>query len=431
MQPNEFCRFLTSAVLVPVGIVYIFILVDGWRQPMRRMYRIVAAYLVFHILLCVSVYKLTNPAAAARILGTVPILICWALYALLTKYRDGRFLFTVVSVALLMTIIDTLACVAFPYGSPYFLAAKLAVSAAAGAVLRLFCRRPFLQLLHSADQGWVRMTLIPLTFVMCLATAYDLPETIGLGAPNLLTALLLCASTPLVYAALYYFSQTLHAQYQAREDALMLRAQVQALGQRFEQLRVSDRKIHIFRHDLRHYVQLLKASVEAGERGEVEKLLGRMETELGDLSTEGVLHAYTGNSLMDTVLSLYAEQARENGAAFEVRLCMPGGLRADMTELAVVLSNALENALRACSTMPPGAARKLRVYDTPGAPGFFLTVANTFSEAPRFDRKTGLPEATRPGHGYGTQSMAAFAKKYGAALQFDIIDGMFCVSLLF
>lgn len=431
MEPNDFIRFLSSALLVPTGIPLVFILVDGWRQPAYIMRRLAALYFIWHTAFCTGAYWLFGPRTAGILAGIIPVLVCWGLYAMLTRYRDGRFLFTVVTIVLLLSELETITCLILPYGTPYYLLCRLTFTGFTALLMWMFGRRAFKSLLHSVDKGWVRMSLIPLAFLLSIVTVYELPIIIGKGCPNPIVAVLMCAVTPLVYAALYFFAQTMRAQYQAQQDALVLRAQVQALTQQFEQVRVNDRKSRIFRHDLRHYVQLLKVALETGGCAEVQKLLILMEQEVDELAPGNVLCVYTGNGLVDSVLSVYAAQAREANVRFEVRLLLPDSLRDAMAELAVVLSNALENAMHACADMPEGQARVIRVYDTPDAPGFFLTVANTFAYAPEFEPQTGLPVAPRLGHGYGTQSIAAFAKKYGATLQFDVAQGYFYMSLLF
>lgn len=99
----------------------------------------------------------------------------------------------------------------------------------------------------------------------------------------------------------------------------------------------------------------------------------------------------------------------------------------DEGELAIVLANALENAIHANLDLPP-EQRKIRckMVDTPGV---MLEIFNPCAGTVSFDR-SGLPMAQREGHGLGVQSISAFCRKNGAVCQFDLTDGWFRLRLV-
>ena len=43
---------------------------------------------------------------------------------------------------------------------------------------------------------------------------------------------------------------------------------------------------------------------------------------------------------------------------------------------------------------------------------------------------TGLPAATREGHGYGTRSIAAFVRAGGGVLEYEAEDGWFILRMM-
>ena len=90
--------------------------------------------------------------------------------------------------------------------------------------------------------------------------------------------------------------------------------------------------------------------------------------------------------------------------------------------MAIVLANALENAIHANLELPR-EQRNIRCKMV-GTPSIMLEVSNPCTGAVLFDGE-GLPVAQRKGHGLGVQSICAFCRKNGATCQFDLTDGWF------
>ena len=98
------------------------------------------------------------------------------------------------------------------------------------------------------------------------------------------------------------------------------------------------------------------------------------------------------------------------------------------SDLCVLLSNALENALHACQ--PIAAAGKVctidvRFYEREGK--LFLQVVNPCENAVRFEK--GIPVTDKVGHGIGVQSICAIVERYGGIYSFEVQDGRFILRL--
>lgn len=111
----------------------------------------------------------------------------------------------------------------------------------------------------------------------------------------------------------------------------------------------------------------------------------------------------------------------------EAKISLSDTLSVNEGELAIVLANALENAIHANLALPP-EQRKIRCKMV-GTPGVMLEISNPCTAAVTFD-SNGLPVAQREGHGLGVQSISAFCRKNGAVCQFDLTDGWFQLRLV-
>jgi sensor histidine kinase regulating citrate/malate metabolism len=143
--------------------------------------------------------------------------------------------------------------------------------------------------------------------------------------------------------------------------------------------------------------------------------------------------SFTGHGLPDAVISRYIEQAHESDIEITVQVVGIEQSKIEMTELAVVLANALENAVRACK-MIEDAPKIIRVNGRQSGAQFFLEIANTYTGEVYISPDTGLPTGPVADdgkeHGLGSQSIAFFAEKHGAVLQYHIENGWFRLRLL-
>ena len=131
--------------------------------------------------------------------------------------------------------------------------------------------------------------------------------------------------------------------------------------------------------------------------------------------------------MLDAVFSSYFLQAQRQDIRIEADITLPDALPVDEGELAVVLANALENAINANLALPPeDRVIRCRVVCVPS---LMLEIANPCTGRVAFD-DSGLPVSAREGHGLGVQSISAFCQRHGAVCEFDLSDGWFCLRLV-
>ncbi len=94
----------------------------------------------------------------------------------------------------------------------------------------------------------------------------------------------------------------------------------------------------------------------------------------------------------------------------------------------MVVSNLMENAIQACESLPDGANPYLR-FNCRSVGRLLLELENPCTEDTTLD-ENGFPIAHEEGHGVGSKSVAAFAKKYDGELIYKIENGVFRVRLL-
>lgn len=172
------------------------------------------------------------------------------------------------------------------------------------------------------------------------------------------------------------------------------------------------------RHDLRHRLQTVTELVSRGERETALKFLDAAQKRLDEHKEI----RWCRPPVLDAVFSSYFDQAKNEGILVNAKISLPNILPVDDGELAIVLANALENAIHANLDLPQ-EQREIRCKMV-GTPSVLLEISNPCANNISFD-SSGLPETQKQGHGLGVQSISAFCRKNGAVCYFDQLDGWF------
>jgi hypothetical protein len=275
------------------------------------------------------------------------------------------------------------------------------------------------------------------------------PVTLAQNPARIPAALIFCGTSIIIYITFFYMMWQLYKQNQLEQNILALRMSVSDLERQNELIQQSEKRYALFRHDVRHITEMLSSCLAQNDTaGAAQWLKPLTQNVSADISYAA--RVFTGHKMPDAVLSRYTERAAGQGIDMRVRINM-GKINVDMAELAVVLANALENAVKACMQIPTAEEiktgadgkyvekkpRVIRVDGQQRGAQFFLEIANTFEKEVILDPDTGLPSGLEDDteddgreHGLGSQSIDFFAKKHKAVLQYQIENGWFRLRLL-
>ena len=281
-----------------------------------------------------------------------------------------------------------------------------------------FLRRPFRLLIQVMPARWGSLTLIPCVFCGYLILVAAWP---GSYLEHFAQRVYLYAAViPLVFVYIAVFKSLL-AQYRMqmeRQSTALLTVQISALKEKMQRVKEVEEGIRIQRHDLRHQLQAVTELVARDQREAALEFLDAAQKRLD----EQAQIRWCRPPVLDAVFSSYFTQAQHQGIPVEAKIALPDTLPVDEGELAIVLANALENAIRANLALPR-EARALRCRMV-SSPGIMLELTNPCPGTVAFDSQ-GLPLAQAEGHGLGVQSISAFCRKNRAVCQFDLTGGWF------
>ncbi|MGO5114434.1 sensor histidine kinase [Candidatus Avoscillospira sp. LCP25S3_F1] len=286
-----------------------------------------------------------------------------------------------------------------------------------------FLRRPFRMLVKVIPSRWGILTFIPCVFSAYLIFLASWPDSYLYSTTQRMY--LYAAIVPLVIVYVVVF-KSLIAQYHIqmeRQSATLLSVQITALKEKLQKVKEVEDRIRIQRHDLRHQFQTVAELVARGDREAALDFLDAAQQRLDDHKEV----RWCRPPVLDAVFASYFDQAQRQGIRVDAKLSLPDTLPVEEGELAIILANALENAIHANLELPQDQ-RELRCK-LMGTPSIMLELSNPCTGDISFDAD-GLPVARQEGHGLGCQSISAFCRKHGAVCQFTLTDGWFRLRLI-
>lgn len=219
---------------------------------------------------------------------------------------------------------------------------------------------------------------------------------------------------------IFRFSAEESARSQLEQTRNNLKLQVGQAVREIEALRTSQQQTRAYRHDLRHHLQYISACIENGRGEQAQEYIQSICTEIEASKVTN----YCENETANLIFSSYASRAENCGVPFRVEANIPQLISVAETDLCVLLSNALENALRACRRLKAeDRATFIEVEAREKNGWIFLQFVNPCPKGVQFE--DGLPVNRAEGHGVGVRSICAIVEKYKGLSDFSVQEGRF------
>lgn len=159
-----------------------------------------------------------------------------------------------------------------------------------------------------------------------------------------------------------------------------------------------------WRHDYRHHIQTMKVHAANGEYEEIRRYLDMLDDDLTNVETV----IKTGNRMADAILNSKLSMAAEKEIKVKAEAKIPVSLTVSELDLCILIGNLLDNAIEACTELPP-EERLIRIYMEMKGNYLYLALTNTAKGGKKRDFRTTKGE----GHGFGLARTDSIVKKYG------------------
>lgn len=191
-----------------------------------------------------------------------------------------------------------------------------------------------------------------------------------------------------------------------------------------EQQRVADsrQQAQQQQENLLHTYEKLQDYIQGDRISDALALISQQEKILAS----SAVRPYTDSPILNAAISIYLRRAEVMGLTVAAKVNLPKELHTSEDELAVLISNLLENALKAAAETGRGGELSFILQHIDDQ--CVLEITNPCCTVLRLD-KDGLPKTTRKGHGLGMMSLRNFLKRYHGYADFTQERGTVCVSL--
>ena len=207
-----------------------------------------------------------------------------------------------------------------------------------------------------------------------------------------------------------------------KSDADIMEMAAEAMRERLESTEELVQQDRAMRHDRRHFEALLLSLIEEGKMDEVKKCLEeRMAQE------PHTVKKYCDNTTVNAAITHYISLAEKNEIKVDVSTNIPSELEADDMQLAIAISNLLENAILACEKLP---VEDRHISLTAKYKNQLLLEAINSCDGKVTLDEVGYPVATEEGHGTGTRSVLAFVNQTGSDIKYIAEDNQFKVRMI-
>lgn len=231
-----------------------------------------------------------------------------------------------------------------------------------------------------------------------------------------------CSAAYLVFVLRTSKEQQIRRQLEMAQENLNL--QVMQAVREIEHLRQSQQQASTYRHDLRHHLQYLLTCMENDQEEKAQTYIHEICSEI---EAAKVIN-YCENEAANLIFSAFAGRVEALDISITIHAEIPAVIPLPETDLCVLLSNALENALHACQKVKERrfpADIDVMIYEKNGK--LFFQITNSCTEDVRFEN--GIPVTDKPGHGVGMRSILTLVERYGGIYSFESKDHRFILRI--
>ena len=224
------------------------------------------------------------------------------------------------------------------------------------------------------------------------------------------------------YFLLPYVYKTLREKMVLKSAGNALKKTLTASEDQIALLNETNTKMTVYRHDMRHHLLMLDVLLSGGNTEQAQEFI---KTVMADLDTF-TPKKFCENETVNLLCSSYESKARRMGVRLEIKAILPKNIPLTDTELCSVISNGLENALRAVSH-PEVSDKWVAFYCEVKQNKLFIQMKNPY--AGQVIIRDELPVSDQEGHGYGCYSIQTITQRNGGLCSFEAQDGLFALRL--
>lgn len=212
-----------------------------------------------------------------------------------------------------------------------------------------------------------------------------------------------------------------------RKENAFLNSMEEMEQQKYQELEDALNRNRELIHDTKNHYLILKGYESSGEYGKLHQYLNEISQEM----IETTPPIFTGNKVLDLMLSQKMNKAKSEGILFEVQAMPLPRLVFKEREICSLFGNLLDNAVEACERIKIGEKR-INIKIEHQNQMLYTQIENTMDgEVEQKENRFVSSKSNQEGHGYGLRSVRRIVDKYEGMLSFEMREGLFIANLSF
>lgn len=198
----------------------------------------------------------------------------------------------------------------------------------------------------------------------------------------------------------------------SRIDSLKLEGKY--LTQYAEQANMMYEKTRSFRHDIENHLTVIQSLINEQRNDEALKYIGEIKTNTAEFS----FPVNTGNRILNALLKNKLGYAADLGFKIRCDLTLPYPCGISDTDLCIIISNALDNAIEACKKLTQNTEKFIEITNAVQGDLIVLEIKNSY------------PQTKIIKEGIGIKNIKAAAKKYNGLVEIFSDKNEFIIKIL-
>lgn len=203
----------------------------------------------------------------------------------------------------------------------------------------------------------------------------------------------------------------------------ILNQQLGAAQDQITLLNTAQTRMAVYQHDMRHHLNALEALISSGNSDQAEDYIKHIRSDVEAITPR----RFCENELVNLLCSSFCNKAEAKNIRLQISAKLPDGLSISDTELCSILSNGLENALRAAESLPD-ERKWVELYCGLRLNKLLLEIKNPYDG--EIQLQNDLPVSGQPGHGYGCRSIRTITERYHGHCSFEPENGIFTLRVM-
>lgn len=184
-------------------------------------------------------------------------------------------------------------------------------------------------------------------------------------------------------------------------------------------------KISSLNHDIRKHFAVLKVMNQNGKQKEIDNYINQI---IDDFPTSSTF-MFCENSEINALLTFYATQFKQANISYTFKALLPKDLGINISDLAILIGNSLENAQEASLQIPP-SERYIELKAILKADALSLQVSNTFNGEIHKDKEMFISSKRKDKQlGLGTIIIKNTVNQYNGWCEFTNTDKVFTLNI--